>query len=57
MTPENMARIISRELDNGDNDQLDGITAIERVARQLAHEMGSDDKTIFLKLCNLEEIV
>lgn len=48
-----LARIISAELDNGDNRHTDGIQAIDKVARAIAEELPTDKKQDFLTLCGL----
>lgn len=58
MNVELLARIISAELDNGDNEQLDGIGAIDKLARLIAQELQNDENTPypkqrFLSLCGL----
>lgn len=56
---EMLAGVFRDFLDNGDNDQLDGIGAGDALARKLADALQADnpkfDRTKFLKACGLEK--
>ncbi len=55
-----IAKVIKEYLDNGDNDQIDGIAGVERLTRMLADKLGKEntrfDKNRFLKACGLYNV-
>lgn len=52
-----IAKVISAYLDDGDNDQLDGIAGAEKLARMLAEALEKDNSKFnlerFLEACGL----
>ena len=54
---ELIARVIKQYLDNGDNDQLDGIGGADKLVRMLTEALQKEntrfDKQKFLKACGL----
>lgn len=57
---ELIARVICKQLDNGDNDQIDGIMGIENTARALSQAFAKDnerfDTNRFMQACKLEPL-
>jgi hypothetical protein len=51
-----IGKILKKELDNGDNDQIDGIFMAEKIARQIAKLMQPKDETAFLKSVRLSKL-
>lgn len=52
-TIKNTAQILKSELDNGDNDQIDGLAMADRIARKIAQTLPAAEGKKFLKMCRL----
>ncbi len=48
-----LAEIIKAFLDNGDNDMLDGIGAVDTIVREIAGKMEKSEAEAFLQACGL----
>lgn len=51
-----LTKIIKALLDDGDNDMLDGITGIEKVARAIADALPAKEGAAFLRSVRLSKI-
>lgn len=51
-----LAKVISKQLDNGDNDMLDGIMGMDKLAREINEEFADEkdfNPALFLAHCGL----